>query len=84
MAYLGQIVKMMNDYLEEHEEDATRVNIPKNILNKLMLEFDGPMKAKVCELGWKALGNPPMLFGMFVHRGGAEIKVERHEDDLNT
>jgi hypothetical protein len=76
MAYLDQIVELMNVFVVANEENPTRVFIPNTILNKLMLEFKGPMVAEVMKLGWKALGDPPRLFGMEVIRGGTELRVE--------
>lgn len=84
MSHLRTVFDLMNDFIRQHEEDPTRVYIPRAILNELVLELEGPMKEKVMALGWKALGDPPHLYGMLVIREGRDLRVERNEEDLRT
>jgi len=82
MGYIEEVYQKIAEYEKQNEEEPTRIYIPKTVLNEMMLEFEGEMKAKVAEDGWKALGDPPRFDGKKVIRSGNEIKVERNAEDL--
>lgn len=81
----SKLVKLVNDYLELHDEDSTRIYIPILIESEMIAEGDVFHKGFVDrnEGVREVLGDPPMFGTYTLVWDAEELKVERVESDIS-
>lgn len=81
------LVNLMNNYLEAHEENPTRIYVTKVFENEMTAAgsecWDRLAAVSVIEGIRKALGEPALFGGCLLIWDSDEMKADRVEEDLS-